>query len=91
MDRLASLSDDQTLLCVAGDFNAHIGVVEPGDETSIERFEWGTRNREGRELVKMFRRNGLSVAVTFFQKKDIHKITYRSERHKTELDLLVAR
>ena len=22
-------------LCVAGDFNAHIGVVEPGDEESI--------------------------------------------------------
>ena len=25
---------------IAGDFNAHIGVVEPGDEESIRRFEW---------------------------------------------------
>ena len=32
VERLAGLSDGQTMLCVAGDFNAHIGVVEPGDE-----------------------------------------------------------
>ena len=88
---MAGLSDGQTMLCVAGDFNAHIGVVEPGDEESIGRFGWGTRNREGRELVEMLRRNGLVVAGTFFQKKESHKITYRSGRHKTELDLLVVR
>ena len=40
MERLAGLSDGQTMLCVAGDFNAHIGVVEPGDEESIGRFGW---------------------------------------------------
>ena len=28
---------------------------------------------------------------TFFQKKESHQITYRSGRHKTELDLLVVR
>ena len=82
------MSDGQTMLCVAGDFNAHIGVVEPGDEDSIGIFGWGTRNREGRELVEMLRRNGLAVAGTFFQKKESHKITYRSGRHRTELDLL---
>ena len=55
------------------------------------RFGWGTRNREGRELVEMLRRNGLAVAGTFFLKKESHKITYRSGRHKTQLDLLVVR
>ena len=87
--RWAGLSDGKTMLCVAGDFNAHIGVVEPGDEESIGRFGWGTTNREGQELVEMLRRNGLAVAGTFFQES--HKITYRSGRHKTELDLLVVR
>ena len=48
-------------------------------------------NREGRELVEMLRSNGLTVAGTFFQKKKNHTITYRSGRHKTELDLLVVR
>ena len=46
VERLAGLSDVQTMLCVVGDFNAHIGVVEPGDEERIGRFGWGTRNRE---------------------------------------------
>ena len=46
------MSDGQTMLRVAGDFNAHIGVVEPGDEESIGRVGWGTSNREGRELVE---------------------------------------
>ena len=41
MERFAGLSDGQTMLCVAGDFNAHIGVVEPGNEESIGRFGWG--------------------------------------------------
>ena len=91
VERLAGLSDGHTMLCVAGDFNAHIGVVEPGDDESIGRFGWGTRNREGRELVEMLRKNGLAVAGTFFQKKESHKITYRRGRYKTELDLLVVR
>ena len=41
------MSDGQTMLCVAGDFNAHIGVVEAVDEESIGRFGWRTRNRGG--------------------------------------------
>ena len=88
VERLTGLSDGQTMLCVVGDFNVHIGVVEPGDEESIGIFGWGTRNSEGRDLVQMLRRNGLAVASTFFQKES-RKITYRSGRYKTELDLLV--
>ena len=91
VERLAGVRDGRTMLCVAGDFNAHIGVVEPGNEESTGRFGCGTRNREGRELVEMLRRNGLAAADTFFQKKESHTITYRSGQHKTELDLLVVR
>ena len=32
VERIAGLSDGHTMLCVAGDFNAHIGVVGAGDE-----------------------------------------------------------
>ena len=65
MERLAGLSDGQTMRC--GRFQC---THEPGHEESIGRFGWGTRNREGRELVEMLRRNGLAVAGTFFQKKE---------------------
>ena len=40
--------------------------------------------------MEMLRRNGLAVAGAFLQ-KDSHKSTYRSRRHKTELDLMVMR
>ena len=91
VERLVGMSDGQVMLCVVGDFNAHIGAAETGDEESVGRFGWGTRNREGQDLVEMVRRNGLAVAGTFCQKKESHKITYRSGMHKTELDLLVVR
>ena len=90
MKRLAGLSDGQTMLCIAGDFNAHISVVESGDEESIGIFGLGTMIREGRELVDMLMRNGLTVAGTFFQKES-HKITHRSGRHNKQLNLLFVR
>ena len=46
LEMLAGLSDGQTMQFVAGDYNAHIGVVEPWDEESIGRFGCGTRNGE---------------------------------------------
>ena len=49
------------------------------------------RNREGRVLVELVARNGLAVASSFFQKRESHKITYRSGQHKTELDLVIVR
>ncbi len=79
------------MLCVAGDFNAHVGMAETGDEESIGRYGWGTRNREGQDLVEMVMRNGMVVAGSFFQKRDSLKVTYRNGNHKTELDLLVVR
>ena len=36
VERLAGLSDGQTMLCVAGYFNAHIGVVEQGTKKALE-------------------------------------------------------
>ena len=33
---LAGLSDGQTILCVAGDFNSHIGMFQSVGEESIE-------------------------------------------------------
>jgi len=83
--------EDGIMLCVAGDFNAHVGVRGIGEEECVGNFGWGTRNREGSELVELCLRNGMAVAGSFFKKRASHKITYRSGLHKTELDLLVVR
>ena len=30
----------EVMLCIAGDFNAHVGIVEPGEEESVGRYGW---------------------------------------------------
>ena len=90
LERMMGLVELEVMLCIVGDFNAHVGAVEPGEEESVGRYGWGARNREGRALVELLvARNGLAVASSFFQKRESHKITYRSGQHKTELDLLI--
>ena len=73
----------EVMLCIAGDFNSHVGVVEPGEEESVGKYGWGAMNREGRVLVELVVRNGLAVASSFFQKRESYKTTYRSGQHKT--------
>ena len=87
VERLAGLSDGQTMQCIAvccGRFQCtHRCGWSRGRRKHLGRFGWGTINREGWELVEMLRGNGLAVAGTFFQKKESHKITNRSGRHNT--------
>ena len=91
VERMMGLEELVVMLCIVGDFNAHVGLVEPGEEESVGRYGWGARNRAGRVLVKLVARNGLAVASCFFQKQESHKITYRNGQHKTELDQLIVR
>ena len=81
----------ETLLCIAGDVNAHIGETESGEEENVGKCGWGTRNQEGQAMVEFMARNGLAFVGSFFQKRESHKITYRSGHHKTELDLVLIR
>ena len=82
VEKMMGLVEVGTMLCVVGDFNAHVGLVETGDEESIGRYGWGTRNREGQDLAEMVMRNGMVVAGSFFKKRDSHKVTYSVETTK---------
>ena len=73
VERVARLNDGQTMLSAAGDFNAHTGVVEPGDEENIGRFGWGTWNREGRELVEMPEELGWRSWARYTRRRSVTK------------------
>ena len=62
LEMLAGLSDGQTMQFVAGDYNAHIGVVEPWDEESIGRFGCGTRNGERNKEWRQYKDAFVGVA-----------------------------
>ena len=51
---------------------------ERESEEAVGKYGWGSRNREGQDLVEMLARNQLVVVNSFFQKRESHKITYRS-------------
>ena len=61
----------------------HVGVAELGEEKYFGQFGWGTRNREGQELMELVGRNGMAIAGSFFQKQESHNITYMSGQHRT--------
>ena len=56
MERMIGMVEVEVMLCNAGDFNAHVGVVELGEEC-VGKFGWRMRNREGRELGEPVARN----------------------------------
>ena len=70
---------------VADDMNAHLG-----DRTVTKRW-MGLKRQRGQDLVEMLARNQLVVVNPFFQKRESHKITYRSGNNRTEIDLLIVR
>ena len=47
-------------------------------EETVGKNGLGSRNREGQDLVAMLAKNQLVVVNSFFQKRESHKITYRS-------------
>jgi len=70
-------------LCIAGDFITHVGVAKLGEEEHFGKFGWGTRKREGQEMVELVAWNGMATAGSFFQKWENNKITYRSGHQRT--------
>ena len=81
--------EPKTVLVVAGDMNAHVGKRQNSEQT-VGKCGWGSRNREGQDLVEMLARNQL-VVVNSFQKRESHKITYRSGNNRTQINLLIVR
>ena len=69
LERIMGMVELEVMLCIAGDFNAHLGVAELGELECVGTFVWGMRNRECRELVA---RNGIAIVVSFFQKRESH-------------------
>ena len=76
LEMMIGMAELETLLCIAGDFNARVGETKPGEEENVDKYGWGTRNRDDQALVELMARNGLAFVGSFFQKRERHKITY---------------
>ena len=47
LERMMRIVQLEMMLHIAGDFNVHLAVAEPGKEERFGKFGWGARNAEG--------------------------------------------
>ena len=47
LEWLMGMVELEVMLCISGDFNAHVVMVELGEEDRFGKFGWGMRNGEG--------------------------------------------
>ncbi|KAK2879894.1 hypothetical protein Q8A73_023706 [Channa argus] len=72
-------------------FNGHVGEGNRGDETVMGRFGVQDRNAEGQMVVDFAKRMEMAVVNTFFQKRQEHRVTYKSGGRSTQVDYILCR
>ncbi|KAK3524649.1 hypothetical protein QTP70_035012 [Hemibagrus guttatus] len=63
---------------IGADFNGHVGEGNTGDEEVMGKFGVKLRNLEGQMVVDFAKRMDMAVVNTYFQKREEHRVTYKS-------------
>ncbi|KAF7649734.1 hypothetical protein LDENG_00136870, partial [Lucifuga dentata] len=74
---------------IGADFNGHVGAGNRGDEEVMGKFGIQDRNAEGQMVVDFAKRMEMAVTNTFFQKKQEHRVTYKSGGSSTQVDYIL--
>ncbi|KAK3532187.1 hypothetical protein QTP86_009294 [Hemibagrus guttatus] len=73
------------------DFNGHVGEGNTGDEEVMGKFGVKERNLEGQMVVDFAKRMDMAVVNTYFQKREEHRVTYKSGGRSTQVDYILCR
>ncbi|KAK3542268.1 hypothetical protein QTP86_021993, partial [Hemibagrus guttatus] len=63
---------------IGADFNGHVSEGNRGDEEVMGKFGVKERNLEGQMVVDFAKRMDMAVVNTYFQKREEHRVTYKS-------------
>ncbi|KAK3530206.1 hypothetical protein QTP86_018062 [Hemibagrus guttatus] len=69
---------------IGADFNRHVGEGNRGDEEVMGKFVVKERNLEGQMVVDFAKRMDMAVVNTYFQKREEHRVTYKSGGRRTQ-------
>ncbi|KAK3529353.1 hypothetical protein QTP70_029338, partial [Hemibagrus guttatus] len=72
---------------IGADFNGHVGEGNTGDEEVMGKFGVKERNLEGQMAVDFAKRMDMAVVNTYFQKREEHRVTYKSGGRRTQVVL----
>ncbi|KAK3553518.1 hypothetical protein QTP70_004198 [Hemibagrus guttatus] len=72
-------------------FNGHVGEGNTGDEEVMGKFRVRERNLEGQMIVDFAKRMDLAVVNTYFQKREEHRVTYKSGGRRTQVNYILCR
>ncbi|KAK3570328.1 hypothetical protein QTP86_017162 [Hemibagrus guttatus] len=76
---------------IGADFNGHVGEGNTGDEEVMGKFGVKERNLEGQMVVDFAKRMDMGVVNTYFQKREEHRVTYKSGGRSTQADYILCR
>ncbi|KAK3533185.1 hypothetical protein QTP70_013590 [Hemibagrus guttatus] len=76
---------------IGADFNGHVGEGNTGDEEVMGKFSIKERNLEGQMVVDFAKRMDMAVVNTYFQKREEHRVTYKSGGRRTQVDYILCR
>ncbi|KAK3543276.1 hypothetical protein QTP70_014062, partial [Hemibagrus guttatus] len=76
---------------IGADFNGHVGEGNRGDEEVMGKFGVKDRNLEGQMVVDFAKRMDMAVVNTYFQKREEHRVTYKSGGRRTQVDYILCR
>ncbi|KAK3516276.1 hypothetical protein QTP70_008643 [Hemibagrus guttatus] len=76
---------------IGADFNGHVGEGNRGDEDVMGKFGVKERNLEGQMVVDFAKRMDMAVVNTYFQKREEHRVTYKSGGRRTQVDYILCR
>ncbi|MCJ8736302.1 hypothetical protein PDJAM_G00258210 [Pangasius djambal] len=76
---------------IGADFNGHVGDGNTGDEEMMGKFGVKERNLEGQMVVDFAKRMDMAVVNTYFQKREEHRVTYKSGGRSTQVDYILCR
>ncbi|KAK3540585.1 hypothetical protein QTP70_034343 [Hemibagrus guttatus] len=76
---------------IGADFNGHVGEGNRGDEQVMGTFGVKERNLEGQMVVDFAKRMDMAVVNTYFQKREEHRVTYKSGGRRTQVDYILCR
>ncbi|KAK3550621.1 hypothetical protein QTP70_001816 [Hemibagrus guttatus] len=70
---------------IGADFNGHVGEGNRGDEEVMGKFGVKERSLEGQMVVDFAKRMDMAVVNTYFQKREEHRVTYKSGGRRTQV------